>query len=455
MDVWYGIPYAQPPVDKLRFRHPRPIDRWEGVKETTKSPNTCVQIKDSMFPGFSGAEMWNANTPISEDCLYINVVVPKPHPRNSSVLVWIYGHGFYGGTSTLEVYDPRVIAAEENIIMVSFQYRVASLGFLYMDTDDVPGNAGLFDQVMALQWIKDNIAEFGGNPDSVTIFGQSAGAVSVSMHLLSPLSRNLFNQAIMQSASAIAPWAIITKEESLSRALRLAEDMNCPHEQKELNKTIECLQQRNATELINREWYLVYLGIAESPFMPIVDGTFLVETPQQSMDSKNYKKTNIMMGTNRDEGHLFLMYYFLELFLNEENVMVTRDEFIQAVGELNFNVKDVGKEAIIFEYTNWLNSHNPMENRDQLDRIFGDYTFTCPVNEFAYHYSENGNDVYMYHFTERSSNNPWPIWAGVSHADEVPFIFGEPLNRSKNYDQTEVELSKRMMKYWANFARRG
>ena len=455
VDVWYGIPYAQPPVDKLRFRHPRPIDRWEGVKETTKSPNTCVQIKDSMFPGFSGAEMWNYNTPISEDCLYINVAVPTPHPRNSSVLVWIFGGGFYSGTSTLEVYDPRVIAAEENIIMVSFQYRVASLGFLYFDTEDVPGNAGLFDQLMALQWIKDNIAQFGGNPDSITIFGESAGAVSVSLHLLSPLSRNLFNQAIMQSASAMAPWGVITKEESLMRGLRLAEAMKCPHERKELRQTIECLRNKNATELVNKEWDGIVLGIAEFPFVPIIDGSFLDETPQQSMDSKNYKKTNVLLGANRDEGHYFIIYYLTDLFKNEENVFVTRDAFIRAVGELNLYVKQVGKEAIIFEYTDWVNPNNPLKNRNALDRMVGDYAFTCPVNDFAHRYSETGNDVFMYYFTERSSTNPWPTWAGVLHGDEIAFIFGEPLNRSKNYDQAEIALSKRMMAYWANFAKTG
>ena len=107
VDCWYGIPYAQPPVGDLRFRHPRPVEAWKDVKETTKKPNTCVQVIDTMFPGFYGSEMWNANTPMREDCLYLNVAVPRPHPRNSAVLVWIYGGGFYSGTSTLDVYDPR------------------------------------------------------------------------------------------------------------------------------------------------------------------------------------------------------------------------------------------------------------------------------------------------------------------------------------------------------------
>ena len=100
----------------LRFRHPRPIDKWDGVKQTTRLPNSCVQIKDTMWPGFEGSEQWNANTPLSEDCLYLNVMVPNPHPTNASVLLWIYGGGYWGGTTTLDLYDMRTIVSEENII---------------------------------------------------------------------------------------------------------------------------------------------------------------------------------------------------------------------------------------------------------------------------------------------------------------------------------------------------
>lgn len=237
----------------LRFRHPRPVDSWQGVLNATTLPNSCVQIIDTVFGDFPGATMWNPNTPLSEDCLYVNVVVPRPRPTNAAVMVWIFGGefqgdqvsripllppsparlhfrlpsppfafarssalvttlereranfgraatstialssfppgGFYSGSATLDVYDHKTLVSEENVILVSMQYRVASLGFLYFGTSDVPGNAGLFDQMFALQWVRDNIDAFGGNPDNVTLFGESAGAVSVSLHLLSPLSR--------------------------------------------------------------------------------------------------------------------------------------------------------------------------------------------------------------------------------------------------------------------------
>lgn len=119
--------------------------------------------------------MWNPNTELSEDCLYVNVVVPRPRPKNAVVMLWIFGGGFYSGTSTLDVYDHRTLAAEENVVIVSMQYRVASLGFLYLGTPDAPGNSGLFDQNLALRWVRDNIHRFGGDPNKICLFGESAG----------------------------------------------------------------------------------------------------------------------------------------------------------------------------------------------------------------------------------------------------------------------------------------
>ena len=107
VSAWYGVPYARPPTGKLRFRHPRPAEPWSDVKDTMNQPNSCVQTPDTMWPGFPGAEAWNTNTPQSEDCLYLNVVVPRPHPRDAAVIVWIYGGGFWSGTTTLDLYDLR------------------------------------------------------------------------------------------------------------------------------------------------------------------------------------------------------------------------------------------------------------------------------------------------------------------------------------------------------------
>ncbi|KAK3925052.1 Acetylcholinesterase [Frankliniella fusca] len=458
VDAWLGIPYAQKPIGPLRFRHPRPVDSWDvtghEIYNATKQPNSCVQIIDTLFGDFPGATMWNPNTPLNEDCLYVSVHAPRPRPRNAAVMVWVFGGGFYSGTSTLDVYDPSILVSEERVIVVSMQYRVASLGFLFFDTTDVPGNAGLFDQLMALQWVHDNIHAFGGNPNNITLFGESAGAVAVSIHLLSPLSRNLFSQAIMESGSPTAPWAIISREESILRGLRLAEAVGCPNPTRgNLPAVIRCLRNTSAETLVEKEWGT--LGICEFPFVPVIDGSFLDEMPQKSLATRNFKKTNILMGSNTEEGYYFILYYLTELFRKEEDVYVSRDDFLMAVRELNPYVNPVARQAIVFEYTDWLNPDDSTRNRDALDKMVGDYHFTCNVNEFAHRYAETGNNVYMYYFKHRSLNNPWPSWTGVMHADEINYVFGEALNPKLKYHPLEAELSKRMMRYWANFAKTG
>ncbi|XP_058822042.1 acetylcholinesterase isoform X1 [Topomyia yanbarensis] len=453
IDAWMGIPYAQPPVGPLRFRHPRPVEKWAGVLNATKPPNSCVQIVDTVFGDFAGATMWNANTPLSEDCLYINVVVPHPRPKNAAVMLWIFGGGFYSGTATLDVYDHRTLASEENVIVVSLQYRVASLGFLFLGTPEAPGNAGLFDQNLALRWVRDNIHRFGGDPARVTLFGESAGAVSVSLHLLSALSRDLFQRAILQSGSPTAPWALVSREEATLRALRLAEAVKCPHDATKLSDTVECLRSKDPNVLVDNEWGT--LGICEFPFVPVVDGAFLDETPQRSLASGRFKKTDILTGSNTEEGYYFIIYYLTELLRNEEGVTVSREEFLQAVRELNPYVNGAARQAIVFEYTDWIEPENPNSNRDALDKMVGDYQFTCNVNEFAQRYAEEGNNVFMYLYTHRSKGNPWPRWTGVMHGDEINYVFGEPLNPALGYIEEEKGFSRKIMKYWSNFAKTG
>ena len=188
-----------------------------------------------------------ANTPLSEDCLYLQVARPVlRRMERIPVMVWIYGGSFYSGTYTLDLYDPKVLAAEQEVIVVSIQYRLASLGFLYLGEEGVSGNAGLLDQQMALSWIKENIIMFGGDPDRITLFSgqvfrsqrtekrlssvftESAGSVSAGYHLLSPSSRDLFTRIILQSASPLNPWGLITKKEAKRRSLLLASKLGCP-----------------------------------------------------------------------------------------------------------------------------------------------------------------------------------------------------------------------------------
>lgn len=479
VDAFLGIRYAKAPIGEYRFRHPKPVDPWHGVFQATSYSPGCIQGSDSFFGEFRGSTMWNANVPLDEDCLSLNIWVPRPRPHNSAVLLWIFGGGFATGVSSLDIYNGSILAGEENIIVVSINYRLAALGFLYLG-QDLPGNAGIYDQIMAMEWVRDNIAFFGGNSANITLFGESAGAASAAFHLLSPISRNFFSQAILQSGSATSPWAILDREVAFMRSLKLARNVGCELSSSLLSfiqsssssalvskslvdnlilhnnnfdKVIQCLQKVAPMELINREETLD--GVVEFAFVPIVDGYFLNEDPLISLREKNFKQTNIMVGSNKDEGTYWLVYNQPHLFNLTENVYVSKVEFDSSVHKMYQDKPIIAQEAIIFEYTNWLNPEDPVKNREAVDRIVGDYHFTCHVNEIAYRYAYYGNNVYSYHFVHRPSSSPWPNWMGSIHGDEILFVFGDPLFPEHKYSDEEKKLSRNMMRYWANFARTG
>jgi len=467
VDVWSSIPYAEAPVGNRRFLPPIPKRSWTGQKDVRTVANTCVQIEGESFGNFSGEKMWLPNSPLSEDCLYLGIVRPVVRRMERiPVMVWIYGGSFYSGTYTLDLYDPKVLAGEEEVMVVSIQYRVASLGFLYLGKDSVEGNAGLLDQLLALKWIKNNIIMFGGDPDRITLFSESAGSASVGFHLLSPLSRDLFTRAILQSATALNPWALITKKEAKRRALKLASNLGCPLGLNGLEvarDTIKCLQRVPAVSMVNAEWDLadgpIANGVTAMPFVPIIDGEFLPASPLKLLQEGKFKKTDILLGANRDEGSYFLLYFLMHLLTLEDQVTVTKEDFDKSTQALNEPVKPVGLAAIKFMYTNWMDPTNSTSNLVALDRMVGDYQFTCPVVNFAQYFAntDDHHKVYFYHFTHRTTHSPWPKWMGVIHADEIYYVFGDPLKKQSwiKYTDQERDLARTVMGYWANFAKNG
>lgn len=461
VDAYLGIPFAKPPVGHLRFRHPQPLDPWQGIYNATKLPNSCYQAPDVYFDDFRGSTMWNPTTRVSEDCLYLNVWVPKTHPRirRSAVFVWIYGGGFYSGTTTLNVYDGKVLAAMNHIIVVSIGYRVGALGFLATGHSSAPGNAGMFDQLMGLEWVQHNIRYFGGDPNNVTLCGESAGSLSVSLHLLSPLSRAKFHRAIMQSGTANMPWGTLDIHEAKRRSLELATDYLHCEKTDDMARIVNCLRRVPPQKLVEEQW--VSRGVMQFPFLPVIDGAFLIEPPEISLRRKSFKKCPILLGSNLNEGSFFIIYELNE-WLNLDSIQMSRNEFEKSVDMLFFNYpqyplrnNEFGLDAIAYQYTDWLDLDNHRNNVRQLDNAVGDCHFTCHVNHFAYTYASAGEMVYMYYFTHRYSSNPWPEWMGVLHGDEIVFTFGEPFKPGLNYTESERELSRQMMKYWTNFAKTG
>ena len=465
VETYLGIPYAKPPVGPLRFRPPQPIDRWNHVYNATELPNSCYQEPDLTFgTEFYGSTVWNPPTPVSEDCLYLNVFVPRPEQkgprlRKSAVMVWIYGGGFYSGTTTLGVYDGKILSSVNNLIVVSIGYRLGALGFLSLHHPDAPGNVALFDQTMGLEWVQKNIALFGGDPDNVTLFGESAGSVSVSLHLLSPLSHDKFQRAILQSGSANMPWATLTVTESVRRAKEMAYDyLNC-RKTDDMGELAACLRAIPADRIVEKQW--VSRGIMQFPFLPTVDGVFLPDTPSALIRRRAFKKCPILVGSNANEGSFFVIYD-LKDYLTLDTKTMTEKQFQESLEQIFYYypqypqvLNDQAMQAIKFQYTDWLDVHDQDKNIHALDMATADSQFVCALNSFAHSYAAAGMDVYMYYFTQRSSSNPWPAWTGVLHGDEIFFMFSEVLKYRLNYTEDERELSKKMILYWSNFAKTG
>ncbi|XP_053908695.1 acetylcholinesterase [Cuculus canorus] len=459
--AFLGIPYAEPPVGRLRFRPPQPARPWQSVLDASSHRHACYQAVDTMFPGFGGSEMWNPNREMSEDCLYLNVWVPSPRPPTAvPVLVWIYGGGFYSGAASLDVYDGRYLADAEGVVVVSMNYRVGALGFLALPGHpEAPGNVGLMDQRLALRWVQTNIAAFGGDSGAVTIFGESAGAASVGLHLLSSASRSLFHRAVLQSGSPNGPWATVGAAEGRRRAATLAKLVGCGGGGggNVLNETelLGCLRAKSPPELVEQEAsVLPQQGVFRFAFVPVVDGDFLVDTPEALLAVGGGAEAEVLLGAVQDEGTYFLVYG-VPGFGKDNESLISREEFLGGVRLGVPQANELAAEAVVLQYTDWLDQDNPVKNREALDDIVGDHNVVCPLMHFAQRWAERGGKVYAYLFDHRASNLLWPPWMGVPHGYEIEFVFGQPLNPTLNYTAEEEQLSRRIMRYWGNFARTG
>uniref|UniRef100_A0A4W5QDX7 Carboxylic ester hydrolase n=1 Tax=Hucho hucho TaxID=62062 RepID=A0A4W5QDX7_9TELE len=387
--AFLGIPFAEPPLGKKRFRKAEPKKPWSGVFDASSYPNACYQFIDTSFPGFQGSEMWNPNREMSEDCLYLNVWVPtSPRPHNLTVMVWIYGGGFYSGSSSLDVYDGRYLAHSEKVVVVSMNYRVGAFGFLALHgSSEAPGNVGLLDQRMALQWIQDNIHIFGGNPKQVTIFGESAGAVSVGIHLLSPDSRPTFTRAILQSGVPNCPWATVTPAEAQRRAAMLGKLVGCPSGGND-TELVDCLRNKPPQDLIDQEWQVMpWSAIFRFSFVPVIDGVVLPDTPEAMLSSGNIKDTQILLGVNQDEGSFFLLYG-APGFSKDNESLISREDFVESVKLSVPHANEIGQEAVVLQYTDWFDENNGVKNRDSLDDVVGDHNVICPLQHFARTYTQ-------------------------------------------------------------------
>ncbi|XP_042215681.1 juvenile hormone esterase-like [Homarus americanus] len=291
-----GIPYAQPPVGELRFRDPVPLEQWSGVRDGSKSPPKCPQVPFS----------FNASHEVEgkEDCLYLNVFTPQFETASLPVMVLIHGGAFLAGD--MAFFHPMPLITR-GVIVVTIHYRLGVLGFLSTEDEVLPGNLGLKDQTLALQWVQNNIMYLGGDPNRVTIFGGNTGAASVHFQMLTPFAKGLFSRAIMQSGSALAPWAMWRKHKEVAESIGYMFNCNIStlpdiNSAKNSVRLLQCLQKVSIKHLIpaiNKFHVFINLPLIMTPR---VDGNYLPEDPALLMMKGKFHQVDIMTGINTHDG---------------------------------------------------------------------------------------------------------------------------------------------------------
>ncbi|XP_040591281.1 carboxylesterase 1E-like isoform X2 [Mesocricetus auratus] len=455
--LFLGVPFAKPPLGSLRFAPPQPAEPWNFVKNATSYPPMCSQqaVEDQM-PIINSKEKIHFQS--SEDCLYLNIYTPADLRKNRKrlpVMVWIHGGALIeGGAST---YDGRALSAYENVVVVAIQYRLGIWGFLSTGDEHSRGNWGHLDQVAALRWVQENIANFGGDPSSVTIFGESAGSESVSVLVLSPLAKNLFHRAISESGVVFTSGLFMEDVTSLTE--KVAVIAGCKTTTSAV--IVHCLRQKTEDELLEVTQKMKFLKLDLQgdtkelyPFTPtVIDGVVLPKAPEKILAEKNFNTVPYLVGINKQEFGWLLptLMEFPPTDVKLDKEMAT--SLLKKTSHF-FDIPEDGIPAAIEKYS--IDTDDPVRNRAQFLELIADVMFGVPSVIVSRGHRDAGAPTYMYEFQYRPSffSEMKPKTVIGDHGDEVYSVFGAPI-LNDGVSAEEVNLSKMMMKFWANFARNG
>ncbi|XP_046579766.1 cholinesterase 2-like isoform X2 [Haliotis rubra] len=471
--AFLGIPFAVPPTGSRRFKPPKPHPGFNHTFKANKYGPACVQtLTRTVGHGATG----------DEDCLTLNVFTPASitETTNIPVIVWIHGGGFTGGNAF--VYDPSSIVAHGQVIMVTIQYRLGPLGFLSTKDDVSAGNYGLWDQHLALQWVRKNIASFGGDINSITLMGESAGSASVAFQALYSGSKGLFQRTIMQSGSVSSSWA--HTRNSLKYARQLAHKVNCSS-QSDSASMIACLRTVPAKTLAAASWPMgnePVTALAEFYFVPTIDGIFVKDDPLLLMSSPGYLKQvglqnlDCMVSVVSNEGGLFKRlskaadYLFhSSLSSSVQNKTYYRNTFIPEVLQVYFGTSSSDMTQAVAKVYAPSQSHSV--TLQAVMNTLGDAGMVAPGTLFARAHSKlssnlkTGKKTYMYVFDHIPSFMSGH-GKGMDHGEDLYYTFGLskailgafakvfPIS-STDPDESERKLSQTLMGLLTDFARYG
>ncbi|XP_070541617.1 cAMP-regulated D2 protein-like [Ptychodera flava] len=438
--VFYGVPYAQPPTGANRWKSPQAVQTWSPkVLQAKTPPPGCPQ--QCMNPPHVCPNKTN------ENCLFLNFFTPLDATSSSKlpVMVYIHGGNFRDGVGANDLQDGRYLANHTNTIVGSINYRVGALGFLVAGkgAEAARGNYGIEDQRMAFAWFKENIAAFGGDPDRITMFGQSAGAQSVGIHLTSEKSADVFDQAIVESNPLTLPFK--TRIESVILGDYLATELNCSR------GDITCLRSKDANDIVAAQQTVsskivnpFRLMELFEPWGPHLDDDNLKQQPVDAMARGDFQKKPIMIGTTSDEARV-------NLFMAYKTPMDKTQYYETIVADFPTHfIKILGKYPAL----------TSGDQREILDFAGTAYIFLCPNRKVERGIARVQDNVWVYLFDHVLSFDAWgPQFAFCRnhscHGAELPFVFHSAPLAGFHYTVDEEELSQSMIYYWTNFAHTG
>lgn len=442
VERYFGVPFAEPPTGNRRWQTPQPLQVTTDTRIAYFESPACIQT--------GGLAYLPAQ---SEDCLYLNIWKPEgegPFP----VMFWIHGGALTTGSSTEPQYDPSTLVIDQQVVVVSTNYRLGQYGFVALSSasEQIIGNQGFYDQLAALQWVNRNISAFAGDSNNVTIFGESAGAISSCYLLASPLTDGLIHKAILQSGACttIPPLSIMQAQQRGDEFLR---DIGCADQTDPLAcaRALDVDTINNAVEgspLALFQGDLDNLGFTAIATI----GDALIPSPTEELLTNSDKANNVslLIGTNRDEGSLFTS------LINFQNIADTSD-YLDFLAEF-FPGTDVSGLAAQYPAENFSSIGSAVS------QIFTDLSFVCPARQLADIWADSNRSTFVYQFTQEvtASIELLDLFLGSAspelgtfHASEIPYIFGIDSILGVVTSDEQNTTRAAMMQYWANFAHTG
>lgn len=439
-----GIPYAKPPLGSLRFQAPQPPEPWEGIRDATSEGPISAQIEPFFLKSYTG----------DENCLFLNVYTTNLDGSFLPVMIYIHGGGFRFGSGNSELHGADFLV-EKDVVVVTFNYRCGVLGFLSLNTPEVPGNAGVKDMVQAIRWVKENIHNFGGNPGNITLFGESAGGAAVSVLTASPLTKNLINKAIIQSGNALVPWAFQKNpiDSAKSLAVALGVDSDDVDEILEFLRAtpakdiVEAYEKFNPSEQFSEQTSNLFGMVVEKEF-PGVESV-INEPFINLLTSGRLAEIPVMIGSTTLE-------FAFEQKTDDIQHCIPEELHIERNSEESLRIVERIKNLY------FKSGHTGVASLEDYFKLISDRLINIDTHRYInYLVQVTNRPIYYYKFDyvgELNIANKLSLGLGLKHAmhlDDLGYLFKNDFQQNIEPTSQDLKMRERMVRLWTNFAKSG